>query len=283
VASIKLSTPEMLRYPPFPLDAGNAFTQTGGRFTATQNVLAFINFAYKIAPTPDQRQAMLAHLPKWVDTDIFLIEATAPSNTTKDQFRLMMQSLLAERFKLAVHFGSREASVYALSLIKVGKLGPNLRPHSEGPPCPATGNIDSPLADAKVFPSICEAYMFERTPDHASVRWGSRNITMASLAKMLPHVPFAAAPVDRPVVDETGLSGTFDFKVEYAPQPLTPAAGGSQRPGEAARPPANEVEPNPDGPTFLNAFHEQLGLKLTSAKGQAQILVIDHVEKPSEN
>jgi bla regulator protein blaR1 len=283
VASIKPGTPETFRYSPFPLDSGNAFTQTGGRFTATLPVLAIINFAYKIAPTPEQRQARLAHLPKWVDTDLFLIEAKAPSNTTKDQFRLMMQTLLADRFNLAVHFESREASVYALSLIKAGKLGPNLRPHSEGPPCPATGNMDSPLADAKVFPSICQAYMFERTSDHMRGRWGGRNITMASLANALPHVPFAGAPIDRPVVDETGLNGTFDFKVEYAPQRPNPAAGGLQRPGEAARPAANEVEPDPDGPTFLNGLHEQLGLKLTSAKGQAQVLVIDHVEKPSEN
>jgi uncharacterized protein (TIGR03435 family) len=283
VASIKPSAPEAVAYPAFPLDDGNAFTQTGGRFRAIFPLPAFIYFAYKIAHTPDQRQAMLAHLPKWVDTDSFLIEAKAPSNTTKDQFRLMMQTLLAERFRLAVHFESREASVYALSLIKAGKLGPNLRPHSEGPPCPATGNIDSPLADAKVFPSICEMYMFERMPDHMRGRWGGRNITMASLANALAHVPFAGAPVDRPVVDETGLNGTFDFNVEYAPQPLTPAGGGLQRPGEAPRPAANEVEPDPDGPTFLNGLHEQLGLKLTSAKGQAQILVIDHVEKPSEN
>jgi uncharacterized protein (TIGR03435 family) len=125
--------------------------------------------------------------------------------------------------------------------------------------------------------------MFERMPDNMLGRWGSRNITMASLANALPHVPFAGAPVDRPVVDETGLSGTFDFKVEYATQPLTPAASGLQRPGEAARPAANEVEPDTDGPTFLNGLRAQLGLKLTSAKGQAQILVIDHVEKPSEN
>jgi len=58
-------------------------------------------------------------------------------------------------------------------------------------------------------------YMFERTPDHARVRWGSRNITMASLAKMLPHVPFTrTSALDRPVVDETGLNGAFDFKIE---------------------------------------------------------------------
>jgi uncharacterized protein (TIGR03435 family) len=93
---------------------------------------------------------------------------------------------------------------------------------------------------------------------------------MASLAKMLPHVPFSGtSAIDRPVVDETGLNGAFDFKIEYAPGSASPAA--------------NEVQPDPDGPTFLNALREQLGLRLTSAKGQAQILVIDHVEKPSEN
>jgi uncharacterized protein (TIGR03435 family) len=308
VASIKPSTPEAVVYPPFPLDDGNAFTQTGGRFRAKFRLPAFINFAYKIAPTPDQRQAMLAHLPKWVETDLFLIEAKAPANTTKDQFRLMMQTLLADRFQLAVRFESREASVYALSLVKAGKLGPNLRPHSEGPPCPATGNIDSPLADAKVFPSICEMYMYERTPDRARVRWGSRNITMASLAKMLPHAPFIGpSAVNRPVVDETGLNGAFDFQVEYGPELASPTATEGRRkteygPGsasptanevqraaddvkraESARPEASGVQPDPDGPTFLNALHEQLGLKLTPAKGQAQILVIDHIERPSEN
>ena len=308
VASIKPSTPEVVVYPPFPLDDGNAFTQTGGRFRAKFRLPAFINFAYKIAPTPDQRQAMLAHLPKWVETDLFLIEAKAPANTTKDQFRLMMQTLLADRFQLTVHFESREASVYALSLVKAGKLGPNLQPHSEGPPCPATANMDSPLADAKVFPPICEMYMFERTPDRARVRWGSRNITMASLAKMLTLAPFIGpSALNRPVVDETGLNGAFDFKVEYSPESASPTAGEVQRKtengpgsasptasevqraandvqrGESARPDASGVQPDPDGPTFLNALHEQLGLKLTSAKGQAQILVIDHVERPSEN
>jgi len=68
---------------------------------------------------------------------------------------------------------------------------------------------------------------------------------------------------------KTGLNGAFDFKIEYAPGSASPAADG--------------VQPDPDGPTLLDALHEQLGLKLTSAKGQAQILVMYHVEKPSEN
>jgi bla regulator protein blaR1 len=144
-------------------------------------------------------------------------------------------------------------------------------------------------------------YMYERTPDRARVRWGSCNITMASLAKMLPHAPFIGpSAVNRPVVDETGLNGAFDFQVEYGPELASPTAAEGQRKLEygsgSASPSANEVQraaddvkraesarPDADGPTFLNALHEQLGLKLTSAKGQAQILVIDHIERPSEN
>ena len=99
VASIKPSTPEAVVYPPFPLDDGNAFTQTGGRFRAKFRLPAFINFAYKIAPTLEQRQAMLAHLPKWVETDLFLIEAEGyrPTQPKISSFP-MIQTLLADRF-----------------------------------------------------------------------------------------------------------------------------------------------------------------------------------------
>lgn len=78
-------------------------------------------------------------------------------------------------------------------------------------------------------------------------------------------------------------------KLEYGPGSASPTASEVQRVandvqrGEAARPEAGGVQPDADGPTFLNALHKQLGLKLTSAKGQAQILVIDHIERPSEN
>ncbi len=275
VASIKPSeggfTP-----PGFPLDAGNAFTPTGGRFFANFPLLTFITFAYKIRPTPDQRRAMLSHLPAWIGTDQFTIEAKGPANATKDQFRLMMQSLLADRFKLAAHFETREAPVYGLTLIQPGKLGKNLRPHSEGPPCPATAERPAPGGPAKidVFPSICEAFALTAAPDHSRFLWGSRNSTMADLASSLPTAPFsgpdpAVGAIDRPVVDQTGLSGTFDFKIEYAIQSADPTPFG--------------VQPDPSGPGFLEALREQLGLKLQPTKGQVQTLVIDHVEKPSEN
>jgi bla regulator protein blaR1 len=215
---------------------------------------------------------MLARLPKWASTDRFMIEAKGPSNATKDQFRLMMQSLLSERFQLKAHFESREASVYALTLAKPGKLGPNLRPHSEGPPCPATADVDPPKA-GDVFPPICENYMFVRTRDGAHARWGSRNSTMASLASMLPNAPLLRgnAPqqnIDRPVVDRTGLSGAFDFTIEYALSP------------EGSR---DGAQPDLAGTEFLDALREQLGVELKPANGQVQMLIVDHVERPSEN
>jgi bla regulator protein blaR1 len=130
VASVKLLKPGASgRAPNFALDDGDGFTdpRSGesphGRFAAAFPVSFYISFAYKLMLTPDQRQAMLAGLPKWVDTDRIDIEAKAAGSPTKDQMRLMMQSLLAERFHLAVHYKRQEMPVYALTLIKPGTRG----------------------------------------------------------------------------------------------------------------------------------------------------------------
>jgi bla regulator protein blaR1 len=132
VASVKPGSAP--RIPDFPLDNGNAKTP-GGRFSTSLPLLIYIAFAYKLPPNEEQTRAMLAHLPKW-SGGLFEIEARAKGNPTKDQMRLMMQSLLADRFKLAVHFETREEPDHALTSIKPGKTGPKLRPHAEGPPCP---------------------------------------------------------------------------------------------------------------------------------------------------
>jgi bla regulator protein blaR1 len=135
VASIRLE--EHGKFVPPNIDLGNDDTPIphGGPFIADFPLEKYIEFAYKIAPSRDQEEAMIAHLPKWVATDRFVIQAKAEGNPTKDQMRLMMQSLLADRFQVAVHFETREASVPALALKKPGKLGPRLRPNSEGPSC----------------------------------------------------------------------------------------------------------------------------------------------------
>jgi uncharacterized protein (TIGR03435 family) len=235
--------------------------------------VTYIMFAYKYYPAPDQRQALSDQLPGWAHslTDRYTIEAKAGGDPTKDQFRLMMQSLLAERFKLAVHWETRQGPMLALTLVKPGKLGPKLHPHAEGPPCePAASPVGPPAGGADVFPATCGSYGLAIAPDHKHLRTGSRNATMAYLAQNLAST--GAAPL--PVVDRTGLSGGFDFAVEYSPEPTDAMVAIYARTG---------VEFDPQGPTFLDALREQLGLKLESTKGPIQVLVIDHVEKPSEN
>jgi uncharacterized protein (TIGR03435 family) len=157
--------------------------------------------SFKLSLTPDQRQAMLARLPKWVDTDRIDIEAKAAGNPSKDQMRLMMQSLLAERFQLEVHYETQEMPVYALTLVKPGTWGPKLIRHADGPPCdvlgpqnPSTGMSDP---DTDVFPARCESQTWAPGKNGRIVQ-GTRNTTMSILAGSL------ARTIGRPVVDRTG-------------------------------------------------------------------------------
>jgi bla regulator protein BlaR1 len=266
VASIK-PDPGPFRPPNFPLDPGEAYRPVGGRFSADFPLTTYITFAYKLSLSQDQRQAMIAHLPSWVAAERFDIQARAEGNPTKDQMRLMMQSLLADRFKLAVHFESQVVPVLALVLVKPGKTGPTLRPHSEGVPCEATPATNGPIArDSTVFPPVCDVYMMTMHPNTMS-KAGSRNTTMALLAGALSGL----GNLDRQVVDQTELSGRFDFSIEWAP--------------ESDRPPLpnSDAQAELQGPTFLEALREQLGLKLQSTKAPLQILVVDHVERPSDN
>ena len=266
VASVKLD-PGPFRAPNFPLDPGDAYRPVGGRFAVDFPLSTYIAFAYKLSLSSDQRQAMLAHLPDWVATDRYAIEARAEGNPTKDQMRLMVQSLLAERFKFAAHFETRVFSALALALVKPGKTGPRLRPHSEGVPCEATPATNAPVTSSgDVFPPVCDVVMMTINANHIA-KGGSRNITIALLADALPGM----GRLDRPIMDQTGLTGRFDFTLEFVPEPALTA--------EPTADPAPELQ----GPTFVEALREQLGLKLESTKAPLPFLMIDHVERPTGN
>jgi bla regulator protein blaR1 len=269
VVSIRQSKPDAPMTATFPLDPGDSYSPNGGLFSARFPLIAYIEFAYKLSLTPGQRQSVLAHLPQWVATENFEIHARASGNPTKDQMRLMMQSLLADRFKLAIHFETQQVPVLALTLIKPGKLGPKLRPHADGPPCdtstpPANGSSAN-VTD--VYPRECSVYGLLRRPGQMLLA-GSRNTTMALLAASLPSFPGGAS---RPVVDQTGLSGRYDFTIQWTPESNGPT------------PSVADVQADPQATTFLEALKEQLGLKLESTKAPVDVLVIDHVEKPSPN
>jgi bla regulator protein blaR1 len=257
VASIKPSKPGAGPSANFPLDDGDAYLP-GGRFLARSSVPTYLSFAWKLALAREQVRSMAVGLPKWFPDDLFDIEARAEGNPTKDQMRLMMQSLLADRFRLALHFETRQVALYALMALKPGTLGPKLVPHEKGPRCDVPGNADT-------FPARCNDAELETTP--IGMRFGMRNATMSDIVRAFSR------SFDRPVVDQTDLGGRYDLTLEWAPEPprsTTPRDAGT------------ESDPQ-QGPTFQEAFHDQLGLKLESTKGPIQTPVIDHIERPSEN
>jgi uncharacterized protein (TIGR03435 family) len=226
-------------------------------------------FAFKL--TPSQVQSVLSQLPKWATTDRYDIQARVAGNPTKDQFRLMMQALLADRFKLAVHYEIKQQPIFALVLDKPGKLGAKLQRHPDDSPCstvPTPGaGPGAPATVAGGFPESCGA--LNGWPVSGRIRLGARNVPMEMIATSLTNPQMLG--VDRPVLDKTGLPGKYDFIMEFTPQINGPL------------PPGVNFQPDESGPTFLEALKEQLGLKLDSQTGPVPVIVIDHVEQPSEN
>ncbi|HUI76265.1 MAG TPA: TIGR03435 family protein [Bryobacteraceae bacterium] len=276
VASVKPT--KSPRLPNFPLNNGNAKTP-GGHLAASFSLGDYIQFAYKLEPS--QWSAVRTQLPKWAN-DNYAIDAEAEGNPTKDQMRLMMQSLLADRFKLKVHFETREVPVLALVLVKPDKFGPRLIRHSEGPPCPDSfemlklpppGTPPPPLPKpSDVWPPQCgTSALFMATSERTRI--GSRNTSLALAAEDIYLYGSQFGELDRPVVDQTGLEGTFDFSLEL-PAGMSPFSLVPKQPNP---------DDDPKGTPFLNAVRQQLGLKLERSKGEVRTLIIDQVEPPSEN
>lgn len=272
VASVRLN-PGPAEPANFHLSPDDAYTPTGGVLNADYALTTYIFFAYKIMPTREQFQALFGHLPKWVQTDNYEIHARATTmNPTKDQMRLMMQSLLKERFGLVVHLETQDTPVLEMTLMKPGTLGPQLHRHEDGPACDfkVAAVHGAELKDTDIFPSQCGGVEAENRPNQ-TILMGARDTTMEMMAKS-----FEIGRVGRPVVDATGLSGTYDFKLTWTPEHgdfgRAPVAGQADAPA-----------PDPQGTSFLAALKEQLGLRLTSGKAPLKVLVIDHIDRPSEN
>jgi uncharacterized protein (TIGR03435 family) len=233
----------------------------GGHFTATNyNLRRLIGLAYKLFP--GQTQKTLFGIPDWIDSEHFDIEAETEGNPTVEQSRLMLQSLLADRFKLVVHHETRQLPVYTLALSKPGRTGPQLKPHLDDANCLDTPG-SSPPGPGERIPSICGG--FSISGQSGGLREAGSKISMDMLAATLSDL------MDRPVVNLTGLTGLFDVTYEAAFE----FRGGQIVPATAS---------DPSGPpSIFTALQEQLGLKLESQTGAVDVLVIDHVERPSEN
>lgn len=243
-----------------PLDAGNAFSPTGGLFSASnQWFVQYMIFAYKL--TQYQYRAIQKQLPDWANNTRYDIEARATGNPTKDQYRMMMQSLLEERFKLAVHFQTVQAPVFALIMDRTGKLGPQLRTHEANRKC-GTGDSAGAKAGPGGFPLRCGIFLPMKASVPGRVRYGASDANMAFVADWLMR----GTGTDKPVIDETGL-GQVDFVIEYSPD----------------APPNPKFTPDTNGPTFIEALKDQLGLKLISTTAPVSEIVIDHIQEPTPN
>jgi uncharacterized protein (TIGR03435 family) len=192
------------------------------------------------------QEDMITGGPGWMDSDHFDIIAKTPPNTPRDQLRLMMQPLLAERFKLAIHREDKQKPVYVLV---VAKNGPKLAKSAGGP----TQCKWNPVANG----------MIERE---------CRNMTMRDFADSMPG--WGMARIDLPVVDMTGLDGAFDFKLQWA----VPGGGGDADKADGAN-----AAPDPIGATVFDAMG-QIGLRLEPRNRPVSVVVIDHIERlPTAN
>jgi len=219
-----------------------------------------IEFAYGI------KDFQLAGGPPWINSQNYDISAKLEDAEAKElqklpvdqrggRIRLMMQSLLADRFKLTLTRETKELPIYALV---VAKGGPKLTPTTHTPPDP-----DGPKPSAP--PQNGPQLMLSRGKINAVAA------PISGLADILALMPDLG---DRLVVDKTGIQGKYDFTLEFTQENVTPKGPQSL---ESAPP------PDPSAPSIFTALQDQLGLRLESTKGPVDTIVIDHIEQPSEN
>ena len=228
----------------------------GDRVTIVNlSLRALIRFAYRPIDA-----ARIVGGPSWIDNDRFDITAKAAAPTSPAQLTLMLRTLLADRFQLAAHTETRDDSIYALVIARSdGRLGPNLHPAAAD--C-ATLRATAPAGWAQPNGSNPCGNLGGIPPGAMIVR----GVPLIQLGVL-------AGEVGRKIVDKTGLTGNFDWDLTWTPQ------ASQERPFDRQRFPTVD----PDGPSIFTALQEQLGLKLESQRDMSEFLVIDGVERPSED
>jgi uncharacterized protein (TIGR03435 family) len=225
--------------------AGPGFAaRPGGRLTVENNAMSnVINNAYGIA------NYQLIGVPDWVRSERYDIEAKGAETAGQKDVMLMLQTLLADRFAMRAHFETREMSAYILT---VAKGGSKLRIVTSEDCVP----FDSTKPDALAVPNVCGNNLQNSQGEIA--RWRATHISMPGVTGLLSRV------LRGPVIDRTGIKGTFDISLQWS-EDLAPAE-------------------TPDAPPALSsALRETLGLELKSGRGPVDVLVVEHIERPSSN
>jgi uncharacterized protein (TIGR03435 family) len=213
--------------------------------------------------------------PSWMESQRFDIVAKVPGGATKEDARIMLGNLLADRFKLKLHKGSKEISIYELV---VAKGGIKIKEAAQTAAASAEGAGEPTPRGKDGFLRTPHGQLGIQAMGNGRMRMQGDAVTMARLTDLL------AMALGRPVVDKTGLTGAYDVTADFSPEgtgpgPKGPAPGeGGGNPAEAPR------DSNDSAPTIFTALQEQLGLKLESRKGPVDLLVVESVEKaPAKN
>ncbi len=185
--------------------------------------------------------------PDWLDVDRFDVAARGNPHATLEERRARLRNLLRDRFKLVLHSETRELPILALVLARAdGRLGPHLRPSAID--CDEYMRIKKPLPPPQSATAArpCRMMMVAG----GGLRGGAM--------KLPALVATLSANVGRVVVDRTGLTGSYDFELQWSRDPAADASA----------------------PSIFTALQDQLGLKLEPARGPVDVLVVDHVERP---
>jgi len=214
-----------------------------GLFVCTRaSITNFIQYAFHLLPY----QLAVQWYP---DDPTYEIAAKVPPGTTKEEFHVMLQNLVIDRFKLAFHYAKKEMPVRYLVVAKGG-----LR-MKESPPEPANTEVVADSATGPATTSTPDRIPYSMTMKNGRSTWMARGVTMGGIVSML------AAHLREPITDGTALTGKYDFTLSWVAESSAET-----------------------GPSLAEAIEEQLGLKLERRKGFADVFIIDHVEKvPVEN
>jgi uncharacterized protein (TIGR03435 family) len=234
--------------------------QPGGRFRATNaSVRELIALAYGTPQAlPNFR---IIGAPNWIAAERFDVEATAQVSPTQEVGRAMLRNLLADRFQLRAHSESRDLPILALVLAREDRrLGPQLTPSTAdcAPLRVSPGNPPSPPPPPRPGEKLS-----------CGISGGFGRIVGGSVT-MAQFVTYLSRPVDRVVVDRTGLTGAFELDLTWTPDTLPNVPPGLPPPPF-----------DPNGPSLFAALEEQLGLKVEATRGPVDVLVVDGVERPS--
>jgi uncharacterized protein (TIGR03435 family) len=227
--------------------------------------------------------------PAWMDTERFSISAKVPEGATKEQFLLMLQNLLAERFKMVVHREQKEMPVLEL---QIAKGGSKMKDTTNAPP-PDVPEAPPPGSGPIRMRMDAEGYPVPPPGRTVMMFMNGRGRYQAVQQPIDNLVSMISNQLGKPVIDATGLKGKYDFTLSFAMTlgmapagamigpPPPPGGGGG---GGGGPEPAGGGPDVDSGPALPGALQQQLGLKLESKKGMVDIVVVDRAEKvPTEN